>query len=140
MEWWQKESVQNAFKKLSDLTRQACDGCDHEGKWHRCCGTIFCEQVKKDLDATGIEIERPGPVGLPYMGPNGCVVPPHLRPVCTGYVCPEHFENWGFRKEYDKCINKINKGCGGDFMPGAKKSHHLSTNVDALMKIKKLIP
>jgi hypothetical protein len=24
---------------------------------------------------------------LPFMGNEGCIVPPHLRPVCTSHVC-----------------------------------------------------
>jgi hypothetical protein len=27
--------------------------------------------------------------GLPYLADTGCTLAPHLRPACTGYLCPE---------------------------------------------------
>lgn len=42
------------------------------------------------MEATAKGQELPPPTGHPtltYMGENGCVVAPHLRPLCTVHVC-----------------------------------------------------
>jgi hypothetical protein len=37
-----------------------------------------------NIDLSNLQTEHPS---LPFMGTNGCVVPPHLRPVCTIHTC-----------------------------------------------------
>jgi hypothetical protein len=35
----------------------------------------------------GVTLEPTGHPTLKFMGPSGCIVEPHLRPLCTLHVC-----------------------------------------------------
>ena len=37
--------------------------------------------------ASGVTLVPTGHPTLPFMGPNGCTVEPHLRPLCTMHTC-----------------------------------------------------
>ena len=41
----------------------------------------------------GVMLNRTDHPRLPFLGENGCVVPPHLRPICTVHVCEKHLWN-----------------------------------------------
>jgi hypothetical protein len=55
-----------------------------------CCAHEYCtmaEEGSKEqwgIDLSPLRTDHPK---LPYMGPNGCVVPPHLRSTCTLHTC-----------------------------------------------------
>jgi hypothetical protein len=113
-----KDRTKNTFKKLADLTCGKCSQCpamaERDGepmseneKKFRCCDKMFCHKVRAYLNHLGIKMEEPNIGGIPFMGEKGCVVPPHLRPYCTGFVCTPHFKDRDFRREYDRLISKI---------------------------------
>lgn len=102
-----KDSTKNAFKKLSELTLSKCQTCVSPDKY-RCCDKLFCDAVEKNLIKQNIKIEKPNVENIPYMGEKGCVVPPELRPLCTGFACPDHFDDRKFRREYDRLVEKVN--------------------------------
>ncbi len=112
-----KERTKNAYKKLAQITCQKCETCPTGGLQYRCCDTMFCAAVESDLTSQGIMIEKPNIGGLPYMGENGCVVAPELRPYCTGFVCTEQFKDRSFRREYDRTIDKIRQDPDAPLMP-----------------------
>lgn len=35
----------------------------------------------------GVVLEPTGHPTIPFLGPQGCTVPPHLRPICSLHVC-----------------------------------------------------
>ena len=37
--------------------------------------------------ALGVKLEPGWHPTLPFMGPTGCTVAPHLRPICTAHTC-----------------------------------------------------
>lgn len=75
------------FKQMSDLTRPKCVECPNLLP-HRCCDKMYCDLVTISAAEAGIKLPKTtGHPTLPYMGENGCVVPPHLRPACTLHVC-----------------------------------------------------
>jgi hypothetical protein len=127
-----KDRTKNCFKKLADITGQKCAGCpsmaekdgtpfsEHEKKF-RCCDKLFCSKVKSDLTQMGIMIAEPNVGGIPFMGEKGCVVPAHLRPYCSGFVCHPHFKDREFRREYDRLINKITTDPEAPAMPEIMK-------------------
>lgn len=39
------------------------------------------------LEFFGVSLEETGHPTLPFMGPGGCTVAPHLRPVCSVHTC-----------------------------------------------------
>lgn len=53
-----------------------------------CCDAFYCEMAAQwAKQEYGIVLKPTGHPTLPFMGPNGCTVEPHLRPVCTVHVC-----------------------------------------------------
>lgn len=103
-----KETTKNAFAKLSALTCTRCQECKSDDTY-RCCDKLFCEMVDKSLKMQMIKAERPNVGGIPFMGEKGCTIEPHLRPMCSAYVCPSHLRDRSFSREYERIIDKINK-------------------------------
>lgn len=52
-----------------------------------CCSLEYCEFAEQFAISNGTPISRTGNEKLPFMGPNGCTMPPHLRPLCTLHTC-----------------------------------------------------
>ena len=100
----------STYRKLSSLTKAKCETCptiqNLEDTPYRCCDKIFCDAVKEGLPI-GIRYSEPNEGGLPYMGKEGCVVPPHLRPGCTAFICPNHLLDKEFAKEYKFLCNRL---------------------------------
>jgi len=115
-----KERTKNAFKKLFEITSEKCKSCPATES-HRCCDKLFCNIVESDLQRLGIFFPKPNVGKIPYMGEKGCIVPPELRPRCTGYICSPFFSDRDFRREYDRLIEKINQDPEVPPMPKVKK-------------------
>lgn len=87
----QKE-LEELYQKMYELTNPLCSQCKLP---HSCCDKDFgCHAARWHAFHTyGIELNDPMGLyigdhpELPYMGPNGCKVPPHLRPHCTLHHC-----------------------------------------------------
>lgn len=106
------------FGKLAQLTGTKCGNCDcAKGQEFRCCDRMFCSMVQENLERKNIQIDPPNVGGIPFMGEKGCVVPVHLRPHCTGFVCPENFLDKKFAKQYDKIVEEITKDESAPSMP-----------------------
>lgn len=85
----------DAFQEIADLTAPKCVGCRAP---HTCCSRAQCDDTRRfAMDTFGIALEETGHA-LPFMGPNGCVVPAHLRPICSVHVCEGHL---GVSREFD---------------------------------------
>ena len=75
------------YQEMSDLTKPECGKCRVP---YSCCSPEYClcaEMVAKEnwgIDLTPLKTDHPT---LPFMGPTGCVVEPHLRPLCTFHTC-----------------------------------------------------
>lgn len=114
-----KDSTKNQFTKLSEITRGKCETCPAMAKARgeecdpkcRCCDKIFCQLTEAYLIAKKIPLpEMPKVDGMLFMGEKGCVLPPWMRPFCTGYVCPTHLkEDREFRREYLRIVGKIER-------------------------------
>lgn len=85
-------TLESVFKDLAAHTAPACGSCRLA---HACCNTGQCEATlalaKEDfgVDLTPLKTNHPT---LPFLGATGCVVPPHLRPICSVHVCEKHLE------------------------------------------------
>lgn len=87
----------DAFQEVADLTAPKCAGCRAP---FACCSKGQCEDTKAfALEHFGISLEETGGA-LPFLGDSGCVVPPHLRPLCAVHVCEMHLENPEFLETY----------------------------------------
>lgn len=90
------------FQKMYDLTRPECDNCRCP---RSCCSEEYCEMAAEIATEVGVALVATGHATLPYMGENGCVVPPHLRPLCTLHTCDingagHHKTNMKWTTEY----------------------------------------
>ncbi len=72
------------YQAMADLTRPKCGECRIPLS---CCDPMYCDMARDLIAKAGILIEETGHQTLRYMSPTGCVVPPHLRPLCTLHVC-----------------------------------------------------
>jgi len=102
------------FEKLSKLTSAACASCPSKGfiekedTQFRCCDKMFCDLVEEQLTKKGLTYPKPNVGGIPYMSETGCVVKPHDRPQCTGYVCGAHLDDQEFNREYSFLCKRLN--------------------------------
>lgn len=78
------------YRQLYELTITDCKKKCKLGVGS-CCSSEYCEMALQyardfwdtELKPTGF----PNPKGLMFLGPEGCVVAPHLRPLCTAHDC-----------------------------------------------------
>jgi hypothetical protein len=81
------------YQKIADLTTPSCCNGTAEcakfaGNKYRCCERKYCDLAARFAkEKYGIELQATGNPDLPFMGETGCVVPPHLRPICAMHVC-----------------------------------------------------
>lgn len=76
------------YEKMSKLTADRCGAPCGETKPYRCCERRFCDMATEwAKKAWGVTLKPSGHESIPYMGEHGCVVPPHMRPVCTLHNC-----------------------------------------------------
>jgi len=85
------------YQQMADLTSPECASVCRAP--HSCCSPEYCviameyarEEWGVDLSGSITNHAR-----LPFMGSNGCVVAPHLRPLCTLHTC--EVNGLGFKK------------------------------------------
>jgi hypothetical protein len=77
------------YVEMAKLTQPLCAG---EGAGacrapHSCCSPEYCEMAMERAVEIGQPLVPTSHPTLPLMGPNGCIAPPHVRPLCTAHVC-----------------------------------------------------
>jgi hypothetical protein len=77
------------YRDLSEMTKSKCDACPSaKTEPYRCCHKWACDLVKEYASwHWNTELHPTGNPDIPFMGPNGCIVPAHMRPMCTSHVC-----------------------------------------------------
>lgn len=78
-------SVENLFLEMYKLTESECGKCRVP---YSCCSAEYCQMAKeyaKDVYKT--EPPQVRDEGLLYLSENGCILEPHLRPLCTLHTC-----------------------------------------------------
>lgn len=106
------DTLINLYKEMSELTSPECGACPVP---HSCCDKLACDMATAYAAELGVTLTPTGHDKLPYMGENGCVVPPHLRPICTLHTCAVN--SLGFKR--------------GD-EAWSKKYHELRDRIEAL--------
>lgn len=87
----------DAFQAVADLTAPKCAACRAP---FACCSKDQCEGTKDFAkEHFGVTLEETGGK-LPFLGDNGCVVPPHLRPLCSVHVCEMHLSDPEWSETY----------------------------------------
>lgn len=78
----------DTYQEIADVTKPKCGNCVVANS---CCAPEFCDHAEKVAGQHGVKLERTGHKTLKFMGPNGCTVPPYLRPICSMHVCEMHY-------------------------------------------------
>lgn len=82
----QKAQLVVLYQEMATLTLPECrDSCRVP---YSCCSPEYCHiaaQIAKEEWDT--ELTPTGHPKLPFMGETGCIVPPHMRPMCTNHTC-----------------------------------------------------
>lgn len=74
-----------AYQQLADHTRPKCASCRAP---FACCQPDHCETTRQmALELFGVALVETGHPRLPFMGESGCIVAPHMRPVCSVHTC-----------------------------------------------------
>lgn len=93
-----KQRVIKLAKEMYEHTRPECGGPDCAPfKVGGCCAPEHCLVTREyAAENWGVELEVTDHPTLMFMGPEGCTVKPHLRPICTVHTCA--INNLGFKK------------------------------------------
>jgi hypothetical protein len=99
------------YQKMADLTAPECANTCRAP--HSCCDELYCAMTTDyAMERYGIALEpappcEANPKHLPYIGPQGCIVAPHLRPLCTMHTC--QVNGLGFKLGDEKWTRKYFK-------------------------------
>jgi hypothetical protein len=80
----QMSELESLYQEMADLTLPKCQSCRVPLS---CCSPEYCDMAAEIMEKVGVTVEKQNHSTLMFMGPHGCVVPPHLRPLCTLHVC-----------------------------------------------------
>lgn len=72
------------YRVMHEMTEPECARCLRP---HSCCSPEYCLSAKEVAKEWGAVLVETGHPQLPFMGPTGCTVEPHLRPLCTAHTC-----------------------------------------------------
>jgi len=104
------------YQQMADLTGPVCANTHGDGCMvpHSCCDEIYCNMAMERAEKNKTPLASTGHPKIPLMGPEGCIAPPYLRPVCTVHVCC--INGLGFKpgdpiwtKKYFQLRNAINR-------------------------------
>jgi hypothetical protein len=91
---------------MYEFTFGACGACVESGC---ACKDRICQHVEEQAARSGHRFERQNHP-IRFIGPKGCVVPPHLRETCTLYICGKAREKTSFdRERYDRLLRVCEK-------------------------------
>jgi hypothetical protein len=80
-----RSHLESLYQEMYELTRDRC-GCEDQP--NHCCSKEYCIAAAGfSLLFYGVRLAPTEHPSIPFMSPLGCIVPPHLRPVCTLHVC-----------------------------------------------------
>ena len=100
------EELKKLYEEIAALTKPKCGQCRVP---HYCCNEYQCEETARHAAERGVMLKRTGHPKLPFLGEEGCVVPPHLRPICAIHVCENHI--WGDPVFHDRYFELRDKIC-----------------------------
>ena len=90
-----KDQLIALFQEMYELTEPECCGSCRLPR--SCCSPEYCEMAMEyakewDVDLKPLITNHPT---LKFLGESGCVVQPHLRPLCTFHTCD--INGFGFK-------------------------------------------
>lgn len=79
------EKLVNLFAEMAAHTAPECANTCRAP--HSCCDELYCSMATDEANRQGYALPAPYLGKLAWMGPSGCVLPPHVRPLCTLHTC-----------------------------------------------------
>lgn len=79
------------YRQMAELTAPECRSTCRTP--FSCCSPEYClaaqdwAKLRWGTELTPVNGRSTRGEPLPFLGPNGCVVPPHMRPMCTLHTC-----------------------------------------------------
>lgn len=74
------------YQKMYEMTEPECRSscrCPQS-----CCDSMYCDIAKEYAkEVWSADLQPTGHPTLPFMSATGCIVPPHMRPMCTLHTC-----------------------------------------------------
>lgn len=103
------ERLKALYQCMADKTHERCEeGCQAEPKWS-CCSPEYCkEAIRYAKERWDLDLVETGHPTLPMLGPEGCIAPPHARPLCTVHICSRLVMTTDFYDECDVLREEIN--------------------------------
>jgi len=75
-----KSKSEQLWQEMADHTYKKCkEKCHNLGS---CCSGEYC-----DLAAEFVKLKGINPPPMPFIQNGKCIIPPHLRPLCTVHQC-----------------------------------------------------
>lgn len=105
------EELIDLYKKMYELTLPECKKCRVPLS---CCSPEYCDMAEGYAkEEWGVELKPLENRSLKFLDDDGCIVPPHLRPMCTMHTCGiggmGTSGNIKWDQEYWKLRDKINE-------------------------------
>lgn len=112
--------VAQVLVEIAELTASGCGNspeCIAQGygdRPYRCCSRLYCEVTRRYCQSKGITLTDTGHPDLPFMGPDGCILPPEYRPICAIHTCQwsgsadPHCEDTAMTARYVDLYNQVN--------------------------------
>jgi hypothetical protein len=91
------------YNCLYEFTKGQCGACVESGC---ACKDRICLHVEEQAAKRGVRFPHTGHA-LRFIGPQGCIVPPHLRETCTIYLCRPALDRPGFDRERYEKIKRV---------------------------------
>jgi len=92
-----KQRLVKLWQQMYELTEPECATACRLPR--TCCSPEYCTmamQIAKEDWGIDLSDQVQDHPTLPFMGSNGCVLPPHLRPLCTLHTCD--INGMGFKR------------------------------------------
>lgn len=75
------DTQKKLYQEMYELTEPKCGSCKVP---HSCCDPFTCQMVKEYASKQGEKYEL---IDGMFLKDDKCIIPPHLRPICTLHVC-----------------------------------------------------
>src|SRR5688572_16912475 len=91
------------YAEIAEIGRKHCAQCSPP---FHCCSRTSCNHSRWwARTAWDVELQKQQDGELPFLAPSGCSVAPHLRPVCSVFVCDAS----RMPPKYHQLLNEIAK-------------------------------
>lgn len=108
-----REKLIAQFAEMAQFTLKHCGGCwMPKSRPYRCCEKEWCNAAAKwAREKWGVTlVPTDHRSGIPFMSDSGCIVPPHLRPICTVHLCSSRYNRDAeLTKEYFDHREQLNE-------------------------------